>query len=224
MNTKKLIVLEGGDAAGKATQTALLVQHLEKEGYKVGTMDFPRYTQNTFGKLIKESLLGLHGDFMEKDPRVASVLYAADRFEAKAEILALIEHNDIVVFDRYVTSNMLHQGAKIEDETERKEFLLWLEHVEYEIFGLPRPDLTLALAVSASHRRFLLEQMVTDGIKNPDIAEQDNLHQERVASCLVWLASVKDTWSTIQCSRDDALRTREDIHEEILTRIKPLVS
>ena len=224
MNTAKLIVLEGGDAAGKATQTALLVAYLQKEGYKVGTMDFPRYTQNTFGKLIKESLLGLHGDFMQKDPRIASVLYAADRFEAKAEILALCECNEIVVFDRYVTSNMLHQGAKIEDETERHEFLLWLEHVEYDIFGLPKPDLTLALFVSPTQSRALLQQMVIDGKKNPDIAEQDTVHQERVASCLLWLSTVKDSWSTIQCSNEEMLRTREDIHNEILTHVKLLLS
>jgi dTMP kinase len=220
----KLIVIDGADNSGKATQTALLVERLKNDGVKVGTMDFPRYTQNTFGKLIKESLMGQHGDFLEKDPRVASVLYAADRFEAKKELQILLEENDVVVLDRYVSANMLHQGAKIKDETERKEFLLWLEHVEYEIFEIPKPDHTIMLFVSQAHRRKVLAEMVKNGKKTPDLAELDEVHQNRVAECALWLSSMRPNWSTIQCSQDDHLRTIESIHEEIVTHVKLLLS
>jgi dTMP kinase len=223
MSLAKLIVLDGADNSGKATQTSILVERLQKEGYKVGTLDFPRYTQNTFGKLIKESLMGLHGDFLEKDPRVASVLYAADRFEAKDELQKLLEQMDIVVLDRYVSANMLHQGAKIANDAERKEFLLWLEHVEYGIFGMPKPDLTIMLFVSNEHKQVILKQMVTEGKKTLDSAEVDGEHQKRVAACALWLSAIRPNWSTVQCSFKDTLRTREDIHEELFSIIKPLL-
>jgi dTMP kinase len=186
-------------------------------------MDFPRYTQNTFGKLIKESLLGFHGDFMKKDPRVASVLYAADRFESKGELSKLLEDNDVVVLDRYVSANMLHQGAKIDDEVERREFLLWLEHVEHDIFGLPRPDLTVMLEVSPEHSAEVLKLMVAQGAKTADVAEQDREHQRRVAECATWLSSMRENWSTIQCSKDGTLRSREDIHEELVSVVKEIL-
>ncbi len=223
MNLAKIIVIDGADNSGKATQTALLVERLKREGYTVGTMDFPRYTQNTFGKLIKESLKGLHGDFVQKDPRVASLLYAADRFESKEALAELLAQNDVVVLDRYVSANMLHQGAKIDDESERAEFLAWLEHVEYDIFGIPRPDLTVMLAVSPEHSYQVLQRMVQEGLKTADLAEQDREHQKRVAECASWLSSMHKNWNTIQCSKGETLRTKEDIHEELFSIIKPIL-
>lgn len=223
MSTAKLIVIEGTDNAGKATQTALLCERLKKEGVRVATMDFPRYTQNTFGKLIKESLIGMHGDFLQKDPRVASVLYAADRFESKGELIKLIAENDVVVLDRYVSANMLHQGAKIDDAEERKEFLLWLERVEYSIFGLPQPDITIVLNLSREHRNMVLQEMVQSGKKSADLAEQDNEHQKRVADCVQWLATIRPNWNTIQCSIGPTLRSREGVHEEIFSIVKTLL-
>jgi dTMP kinase len=219
----KLIVIDGADNSGKATQTALLVERLRSEGMKVGTMDFPRYTQNTFGKLIKESLMGQHGDFLEKDPRVASVLYAADRFEAKNELQTLLQENDVVILDRYVSANMLHQGAKIADAKERHEFLEWLEHVEYDIFEIPKPDLTVMLFVSPAHRKAVLTKMVEEGKKTPDLAEQDETHQNRVTECALWLSSIRQNWSTVQCSQGDHLRTIESIHEEIVLCSKAIL-
>ena len=223
MQHSKIIVIDGADNSGKATQAALLRTRLEQDGLKVGTMDFPRYTQNTFGKLIKESLEGKHGDFLHKDPRVASVLYAADRFESKQALAQLLNECDVVVLDRYVSANMLHQGAKIENIEERKEFLLWLEHVEYDIFGLPKPDRIIMLAVSSEHSEQILNQMVIEGTKTPDLAEKDLEHQRRVAQCMAWLSSVKDNWSTVHCSGITGLRSREDIHEEIYTLVKSFI-
>jgi dTMP kinase len=223
MKKAKLIVIDGADNSGKATQTQLLREHLLHEGYQVGTMDFPRYTQNTFGKLIKESLLGLHGDFMKKDPRVASVLYAADRFESKDALGKLLADNDVVVLDRYVSANMLHQGAKIEDETERREFLLWLEHVEHDIFGLPKPDQTIMLEVSPEHTAQILALMVSEGAKTADMAELDRIHQARVAQCAAWLSTMRPNWSRVECSHGELLRTREDIHHEVYNLIRPMI-
>ena len=210
------IVIDGADNSGKATQTSLLVERLRAEGKKVGMLDFPQYTVNAFGKLIRECLDGKHGNFLAIDPKIASALYAADRYETKGVLMEMLTQNDVVVLDRYVSANMLHQGAKIENVDERREFLVWLDHVEYGIFGMPQPDLTIALAVSPEDTNDILKRMIEEGKKAPDTAEADREHQRRVSECLEWLSSMKENWNTVHCSSGiDGLRSREDIHEEV---------
>jgi len=221
MQKAQLIVIDGGDNVGKATQADLLMRRLINDGVAVGKMDFPRYHQNTFGHLIRESLDGKRGDFMGLDPKVAATLYAADRYESKKELLEWMDEGRVIIFDRYVSANMLHQGAKIEDADEREEFLRWLEHVEHEIFGMPRPDLTIYLNVPPEKSEKLLEYVVGIGAKVADIAELDHEHQRKVAACAEYLASSRDQWVKVQCMADaDNLRTREDIHEEVYGIVK----
>ena len=138
----KLIVIEGIDKSGKATQTRFLVRRLKKEGKRVASVSFPEYKSNLFGKLIKEALAGEHGDFLSLDPFIASTLYAADRYESKEKIEAWLSAGYTVVLDRYVSSNQIHQGGKIRNMRKRVAFLSWLEKVEYGIFRLPKPNIT----------------------------------------------------------------------------------
>ena len=109
------LVIEGSDGAGKATQTDLLVKRLRDEGRRVKTIDFPRYRDNHFGKLLRDCLDGKHGDFLKLDPRITSLVYAADRFESSKQIRRWLEEGADVVADRYVSANMLHQGSKISE-------------------------------------------------------------------------------------------------------------
>lgn len=141
----KFIVIDGIDGTGKATQAALLVQRLRREGKKAKAVEFPNYYKNFFGKLLGEYLSGKYGDFIEMDPHVASVLYAADRFESSGQIRRWLAAGYTVVADRYVSANQIHQGSKITDEADRRLFLHWLEKMEYEVFKIPRPDLILYL-------------------------------------------------------------------------------
>jgi dTMP kinase len=224
MSRARFIVIDGADNSGKATQTSLLVERLREAGRKVGTLDFPQYAVNAFGGLIKESLQGEHGDFMSLDPKIASTLYAADRFESKGVLQELLAQNDVVVLDRYVSANMLHQGAKIADIQKRQAFLEWLDHVEYGIFGMPKPDLTIALFVSPEDTSDILDRMILEGKKTPDMAESDREHQKRVADCLQWLSAMKENWSTVHCSSGiNGLRSREEIHEEVYALVEELL-
>jgi dTMP kinase len=215
MKKAQLIIIDGGDNAGKATQVDLLMRRLVSQGQSVSKMDFPQYQQNTFGHLLRDSLDGKHGDFMSLDPKIASTLYAADRFESKKELLRWIEEGRIIIFDRYVSANMLHQGAKIDNADEREEFLQWLDHVEHEIFGMPRPDLTIYLSVPPEKSAALLEYAVGNGTKAADVAESDRDHQTKVAACAAYLSNSRDQWVTVACMQGDEMRTREDIHEEV---------
>ena len=143
----KLIVIDGIDGSGKATQTKLLATRLKKEGFKIKTIDFPQYDKNFFGKLIGECLTGERGDFVALDPHIGSTLYAADRFESSKEIRKWVDGGFVVITDRYVSSNQIPQGGKIKDEKKRKAFLSWLDVMEYRVFGIPKPDLVIYLDV-----------------------------------------------------------------------------
>jgi len=215
----KLIVIDGGDGAGKATQVSLLVKRLQADGQLVETLDFPQYTQNTFGKLIRECLDGKRGDFMAVDARIASTLYAADRFESKPRLEQWLEEGKMVVLDRYVSSNMMHQGAKIDDPEKLENFLSWLDHMEHEVFGLPRPDQIIYLEVPNEVRVALKTRAVEErkhgaGVQI-DLAERNHEHQETTELRARTIVASKNNWDLVTCCDDLEMRTREAIHEDV---------
>lgn len=216
--TGKLLVIDGGDGAGKATQVGLLVKRLRDQGHKVEALDFPQYTQNTFGKLIRECLDGKRGDFMAVDARIASTLYAADRFETKPRLEQWLQEGKIVVLDRYVSANMMHQGAKIDDPEALEAFLSWLDHMEHEIFGIPRPDLIVYLAVPNKVRVALKARAVEEGKHGAaiDVAERNHEHQEATEDRARRIVASKNNWHMIDCTDGEDMRTREDIHEGVM--------
>jgi len=227
MKRGSLIVIDGGDGAGKATQSALLVKRLLADGYQVETLDFPQYTQNTFGKLIRECLDGKRGDFMATDPRIASTLYAADRFETKPRLEAWLKEGKIVVLDRYVSANMMHQGAKIEDADELKVFLSWLDHMEHGVFGIPRPDLIAYLEVPHETRRALKAQAVGEHKHGDsvdlDVAEASASHQRSVEERARKIVASVNEWHAVCCTAEEEMRSRDDIHEELYELVKKYI-
>ncbi|MES2749594.1 MAG: thymidylate kinase [Patescibacteria group bacterium] len=220
MSTAKLIVIDGGANVGKATQADMLMNRLIAEGYQVGKIDFPRYSQNSIGHFIRECLDGEEDKFAELDPRIVAMVYAIDRFESKKQIEEWMEEGRIIIFDRYVSSNMMHQGAKVHDADAREEFFSWVEHLEYDILGLPRPDMTIYLDIPPQDSQKLLEYIEDIGVTVVDPKEKDKLHQAKVSKCASYLANTHNQWVTVPCVTDGALRLREEIHEEVYTAVK----
>lgn len=219
----KLIVVDGGDGAGKQTQVDILIRRLIQEGHQAGTLDFPRYKANSFGKLLRECLDGKRGDFLHIDPRIASTLYAADRFETKSTIDEWLNEGRVVILDRYVTSNMMHQGSKIKDQAELEEFLGWLDNMEHEVFGLPRPDLVLYFKVDPVERIKML-QHASDKKENVlDLAET-NLEHQKQTDVTAGLVEKLNNWKGVECMHEGGVRTREDIHEEVYAIVKELIN
>ncbi len=221
-----LIVLDGGDGAGKATQASLLVARLRAEGHIVETLDFPQYTQNTFGALLRECLDGKRGDFMATDPRVASALYAADRFESKPKLEQWLGEGKVVVLDRYVSANMLHQGAKIEDASALESFLGWLDHMEHAVFGVPRPDVIVYLDVPYGVRAALKARAVAEqkhGAVVEDVAEKDITHQKAAEENAKKVVALRNNWKTVPCTQGEEMRTREAIHEDVFSIVKSVI-
>lgn len=146
--TAQLIAIEGSDGAGKATQTEMLVNYLRQHGFKVATISFPRYHETSAGRMLFEFMKSKRQNdycFAEMNPKAASYLYAMNRLESMPYLQSLIDDNDVVVFDRWVESNLLHQGGKFKHDSERMEFAKWISDLEYGQFALPVPNVTVYL-------------------------------------------------------------------------------
>jgi dTMP kinase len=217
----KLIVVEGADGAGKATQVKMLVKRLQEEGVPVEGLEFPGYDTTFFGGYIKEWVDEAHGNFLELDPRLASILFAGDRFESRDIIAKWLKEGKHVILDRYVSANMLHQGAKIDDTEKRGAFLLWLERLEYGVFKMPHPDMVVYLDMPTDMRHALL---TTDESK-PNIGhtETDLNYQLAVQKCAKSISDLED-WQTISCLMDDKLRSKDSINTELYGIIKPILN
>ncbi len=225
MSKGRLIVIDGIDGSGKATQVKLLKERLTKEGIKVKTIDFPRYYNNFFGKLIGEYLSGVYGDFIKVDPRLASVLYAADRFESSREIQKWLDDGFVVLADRYATANQIHQGGKISNLKKRKEFLDFLDKMEYSVFKIPRPDLVIYLDVPFEVSKMWLERKVTQRKKTylkgrRDVAEDNLLHLKNSRNSALLLEKQNKNWTKIECCKGKVCMLPEEVGERVYKIVK----
>ena len=218
-------MIDGIDGSGKATQVKLLAEKFKQLKIPVKTIDFPRYEDNFFGKLIGEYLSGLYGDFIQTDPRVASVLYAADRFESSQQIKDWLEQGFLVIADRYVSANQIHQGGKIKNNKQRKTFLAWLDKMEYEVFKIPRPDLIIYLDVPFEVSREWLKQKIAKRKKKylkgrKDVAEDNLLHLKNSRLSALSLVENNKNWFRIECCRGMACLSPEQVHGLVLAAIQ----
>jgi len=212
------IVVEGIDASGKGTQTDKLVEKLEEKGEEVEYIDFPKYNTE-FGSLVGKYLRGEFGDKEEIPVEIRCMLYAMDRYQFKEEIQNYLEEGKIVVSDRYIKSNLGYQTAEYEGK-ERKELIDWIETTEGR---LPQSDIVIFLDVSPREayelhdQKSLREYMGND---KRDIHESVSDFQEKVYNNYHQLAEEKDKWVIINCVENGELRSIEDIHKEVMDKIK----
>ena len=212
----KIIVIEGTDCSGKETQSKLIEEKLKKEGKKVLRISFPAYDSPT-GKIIEGPYLGksMNTYFDEGptqvDPKVISMYYAADRLYNLKDI---DENLDYIIFDRYVESNMAHQGSKIDNIEERKELYNFINELEYKLLKLPKPDITIFLHVPYEYVKKLKENR-----KQFDEHEKDDKFSKKSIDTYLELTNLYN-WNKIECIKDNNLRSIEDINEEIMNIIK----
>lgn len=211
----KIIVIEGSDGSGKTTQTNLLIERCKKEGIAVETLRFPQYTENLFGTLIRECLDGKHGDFINMDPKVASVLYACDRFETMKKIEEWKKEGKTIILDRYVTSNQIHQGGKIKDESEREDFLTWLSKMEYGILKNIQPDIVFYLNMPIEVSIDLISKR--EGIK--DAADSDFNYLKNSKEAGLFMVKKEPFWKVVDCMEEGALLPPEKIADIIWSKL-----
>lgn len=223
----KLIVIEGTDGSGKATQTNMLIRRLLAERISVGSFSFPQYGKKSAG-LIEEYLNGKYGPADAVHPYAASLFYALDRFDASFRIRNLLEEGYVVILDRYVDSNACHQGGKIDDNSERELFWEWLYTIEYKVLRAPGPDLVCILRVPATVSQELIatkqQRLYIEGGKTTDEHESNLDHLKRAEQTYVRLAEHEPVnHRLIECVRDGALLSKEEVHELVWNEVKHVV-
>ena len=216
----KLIVIEGVDSSGKETQTKLLYQYLKEQGENVRMLSFPDYDSD-FCMPVKRYLAGDLGDNPDDvNAYAASTFYAIDRYASfKMKWGSFYEEGGTIICDRYVTSNIVHQAMKIKGD--KAPFMDWLEDLEYNKLGLPRPDAVLFLDMPPEYARMLManrKNKIT-GEDKKDIHEKNAEYLDKAYENAVGVCEHLG-WHRIHCAKDGEVREIADIHAEITTFLK----
>lgn len=213
----KLVVIEGVDSSGKETQTRLLYDKLQSNVGKVEKIEFPNYSSNT-SALVKMYLngdFGMHAD--DVNPYAASAFFAVDRVGSiYGDWKERLDGADVVIADRYVTSNMIHQASKIAGYDKKGEFIDWLYDFEYKKLALPEPDVVIFLDMPVKNAMELMKNRLNkiDSSEVKDIHESDENYLQKSYDNAVYVAK-KYNWNIVSCVKDGNLRTIEDISNEI---------
>ncbi len=221
----RLIVIEGVDSSGKATQTEMLYNRLKSEFEKVDKVSFPNYESES-SSIVKMYLNGDFGtDANSVNAYTASSFFALDRYASVNGDWKDIFYGDgIVIADRYVTSNMVHQASKIDISADKDAFLDWLYDFEYKKLSLPEPDLIIFLDMPVKYAVELMKNRknkINDSDVK-DIHESDTEYLNKSYNNAVGIAN-KYGWNTISCVKDGKVRTIENIAEEIYNKVKNIL-
>lgn len=220
------IVIDGTDGSGKATQAKKLIERIQQSGKTVELMDFPRYG-NPSAFFVEKYLRGEYGSLAEIDAYRASLFFALDRYDASHHIRKQMEDGAIIVSNRYVSANKGHQMAKIQDPVQRQAFLDWLNHLEYDQLGIPKPDHTIFLHVPSEIGYELVAKKDARGYldgKVRDIHESDKEHLRAAEMAYLALPELdkEEHWSVIECVQEGQLLSIEAIHERLWQHVSPL--
>ena len=212
-----LLAIEGGDGAGKATAAAEVAAQLVAGGTSATVLSFPRYAETLGGHVLGEYLGGRlpHA----ASPRAAAVLYALDRMESAGAIAAAAASHAVVVFDRYIASNMAYQAAQV-GAGEADTLMRWIARLECDQFALPIPDLNVYLDTPADVARGLIlrkrKRSYTDDAL--DAYEADDALQVRVRERYEVMVAedLLGGWMRVPTVAHDALRPPRDIAQTIV--------
>lgn len=218
----KLIIIESGtDGSGKETQAKLLKSRLEKEGHKVIQISFPNYGTPACGP-VELYLSGAFGNKpSDTNAKASSILYAVDRFASFKQGWSKEYYEGyIIIADRYTTSNMVHQGVKMSLH-ERADYLDWLTDLEYNIFGLPKPDEVVFLNVNPKTTAKLREGRLNKATnqKKQDIHEVNLEYLKQSYENALNIAH-EQGWTEVCCDTGGSMREIADIHEDVYKIVK----
>jgi len=214
----KLIVFEGIDGSGKSTQFEMMCERLLSENHQFKRLVFPRYNEPS-SALIK---MYLGGDFGNSPDSVnayaASSFYAVDRYASFVQDWReYYEGGGLILTDRYTTSNALHQGAKVAVE-KREHFFKWLYDYEFNLIGLPVPDLVIYMDLEVEVAATRLRRRETETATNADIHENDMTYLSNSVESGKQAAALFN-WHKVSCVNDGIERDKTELHNEIYNRI-----
>lgn len=223
------IVLEGLDGAGKSTQITLLTEMFRRRGVECEYLHFPRFDAPLYGELIARFLRGDLGSVEQVNPYLVALLYAGDRADAAKLINGWQQEGKVVIVDRYVYSNIGYQCAKMESGEARTTLRDWILDMEYNQFGIPRPDLSLFLDVPFAFTERKLRE-VREGEDRAYLNGGKDIHessldlQRRVREVYLEAAEAYDDLKVVNCSAEDgSMATPDAIYERIMEHVAPLI-
>lgn len=222
-----LIAIEGTDSSGKQTQSEKLYAALCEMGIKARLVSFPAYESDS-SALVKMYLAGEFGtDPKDVNAYAASTFYAMDRFATFRKDWGE-DYNDgtVIIADRYVPSNLIHQASKIDNEAEKDEFICWLSELEYGHLGLPRPDATIFLDMPTETAQKLMAERANkiDNSDKKDIHERNGEYLKKSYDNAKGIAD-KLGWNVIPCADENGnVRAISDISRDILAIAKSKMS
>lgn len=226
----KIFVIEGTDGSGKQTQTNLIYERLIKDGKNVLKTSFPNYDSQSSGP-VKDYLSGnISQDPNDISAKAASCFYAVDRYITYKKDIENYYEDDktIILFDRYISSNLLHQGGKILKEynnfSKLDDFCEWLCNLEYNDLELPKPTQVFFLHVPVDYTLSLMKNRDNKFSKDSkkDIHEIDPYHLKNSEASGLYFAK-KLNWQIIECVKNGKLRSIEDINNEIYSVMQKLI-
>lgn len=224
MKKGKLIVIDGTDGSGKATQIKLLVKKLEKDGHRVKVEDFPQYGHKSAGP-VEDYLIGMFGDAKKLGAYIPSLFYAIDRFAAAERIRKHLAHGDVIICNRYVTANLAHQGSKISNPKQREAFFKWETDLEYKFFKVPKPNFELILRIPAKIAQKLALTRGPHfyiGKKRHDVHESDLAHLQAAEKVYLELAK-RFKFPLVEGYENGKLIEPEIINEKVYSIIKKIL-
>lgn len=220
------LVLEGLDGSGKSTQNRLLREYLDKNKIIYQYLHFPRSGQGIFGNLIAKFLRGELGAINEVNPYLVSLIYAADRDDAKAGMAKWLSEGHLLLADRYVMSNIAYQCAKLSSSDEKEQLKEWIFHLEYSHYGIPRPDLNIFLDVPFEFTREKLSAGRSGDERDyllggTDIHEADLDFQQKVRIAYLDQAEKDASLKLVSCYDDkQGMLKPEEIFSKIIALLK----
>lgn len=221
----KLIVVEGTDCSGKETQTKELIKKLEENNIKAIRYSFPMYDTPT-GKIVGGPYLGKkyisEGWFSEGatnvNYKVASLLYAADRLYNIDKIIKDLDNGYYVILDRYVYSNMAHQGGKVYSSSDRYNIYKWLEELEFNLLKLPVPDIKIFLHMPVEYSKILKQNR----LEMPDQHEQDENYLKNAEQAYLEIAEIYD-FKIFECVKDGKINSIQSMNDEIYDYVSSII-
>lgn len=213
MNKSNLIVIDGIDGAGKTTQVNLLSEYLKSKNIPFEIINFPRYEDNLYGKFIRRYLEGEFGSINQVNPYLIALAYAGDRALAKPLIESWLNSGKLVIANRYVSASKAHLSANLPEE-KRKDFMKWLDELEYQTNKIPKEDLIIILNVDPKTGQ--------ENVKgeHKDIHEQNIKHLKEAANIFLEITKAEENWQVVECMENENMKSKEEISKLIVETLK----
>jgi dTMP kinase len=225
----KLIVIDGLDGCGKATQVNIIYNKLIELGHKVRKISFPDYESLSSGPVR----MYLHGEVVSNaeslNPYLSSLFYSVDRgIQYYKDFKKDYESGYIILADRYISANIIYQGSKCKNTEDKKELFKWIYNTEINKIGLPKEDLVLALTLPIEVSQKLMSQRYNGNESSKDIHENNikflSSCRDNLDIACEYLPTIGYNWVRVDCSSPEGwIKSKEDITETLMTKINQIL-